>query len=275
MNCEQAQEFIVDYVDHPEQVPVGARDHLKECADCGEEIAAIRRMNGLMERDRQTLNAPVDVRASVKKTIQEKLAESNGVVNLVLAFLIGLGMTWMAVQSLPVMGSTGWVAACGLWWGGLFVVGTTLMVGGMELSTGRTSTLASISTVSAGLVFGGIYLCPGIQGMTAFSEAVGLHSLLHRLAGPVGAYLLVGLLYALVPTAVVTVFVARNISNHWGMASVVAGLGFLLLLAPMVSVECSLLPPLGAGLLLLGMVVGSIGGPLGGLAVRYYVPRFR
>jgi len=275
VNCEKAQEYILDYVDHPEQVPTDARKHLKGCADCEKEITVVQRMNGLMETDKQTITTPVGVRSSVKETIREELTGSSGFVNLLLAFLIGLGMAWMAVQSLPVTGSTGWVASCGLWWGGLFVMGVTLMVGGIKISNGRTSAIASISTVSAGLVFGGLYLCPGVQGMTGFTEAIGLQSILHTLAGPAGAYLLVGFLYALIPTTVVTMIMAKNIPDQWGIGSGLAGLGFILLMAPMLYVECFLLPPLGAVLLLLGIVVGSIGGPLSGLAVRYYVPKFR
>lgn len=56
---------------------------------------------------------------------------------------------------------------------------------------------------------------------------------------------------------------------------ITAGVGFLLFMAPIIYVECSLLPPLGAGLLLLGIVVGSVGGPISGLILRYYTPGFR
>lgn len=275
MNCDDAQPYLIDYVDHPEQVPPAVGNHIKDCSDCGEAMASIRGMNALWEEERQTLRTPGPLRTTVRDTIRDELTDSIGVVKLVLAFLVGLGMAGMALQSLPAVESTGWVASCGLWWGGLFVIGSTLMVGGIKLSNGWTSTVAGISTVSAGIVFGGIFLCPGVHGMTGLAEAGGLRSFLHVLAGPVGSYLLVGLLYALVPTAVVTIVVAPNLPDHWGRASVFAGVGFLLLMAPMVYVECTLLSPLGAVFLLLGLIIGSVGGPLGGLFLRYHAPAFR
>ncbi len=78
MDCKRTQKQIVAYVDHPEQVSLEVREHLKDCPNCQEEVASIQRMIRLMGKHKTSMNTTESLRTIIKQAVHEKFDETAG-----------------------------------------------------------------------------------------------------------------------------------------------------------------------------------------------------
>lgn len=271
MDCQAIREQLIDYV-YSELAPedwVRVEQHLQGCTGCREELAALQRVTttldqwqvpeppaGLVERTMARIRTAAAEAPAVGG--REEVPPSTPFLALVLGGLAAAASLGLTAHLIPLQEAPLMVAVLGVLWvvlyGGLFLVALGRRV--------RLQHLARVALLAGGLAI----LFTPVLSIPEVVEACSAW-----LAGAKGSLALnallfvVGGLYTAAPLLVAHVVMGRQPRQGPSSQGLASGLLYLMLIAPVVYLQCAALA-LGVGATwMAGGIVGVLGGGPAGM----------
>ena len=286
--CQSFQENFLPYLNN-ELDPVqqeALKEHLQECKKCELEFLHMQRVwQVLGQWDDEPVSPQVasSILAMGKGMVvasgsglQEK--EIHGIFKFIVPLVLGLvatllssGIIFSRMEFFPTHPLK--LMAIGSLWTFLYTVVFSVLL--YENTSGKLTSwrsFAKASLVAIGL-FSVFTLISPVPHSIHFCRYYSVTQPLFQRLSVGGSFFLFGALYALIPMAIAAYLSGGISERHFFTRGSLAGLLFILLVAPGIYLQCA---PFTIGVLLVwfgGTVVGSVIGGVMGLLVRYQVKR--
>lgn len=285
MTCEKAQTLLMSYLTGETGGSEKHRleNHIESCNLCAGELHTMRGVWQALEAwedkpvpapiEQEILNTAGDAAAAatdlrnINRLFFRKLLKPIAPLAMGLAaavFSAGVLSSRMNLSEIHPLGLT----AVGALWTGIYgIIFYILFVAGKtEAGSWRDFARASIAAIGIFLAFTLISPLPSSVNFCRYYAVT--QPIIERISIG-GSFFVFGALYALIPMIIATYFSGSRSGNHPFAKGSLAGVMFVMLLAPSIYLQCA---PFAIGVLLVwfgGALLGSVVGGIIGYWVRY------
>lgn len=274
MSCEEVRALLIEYLyqELPEEAGVRVQAHLSACEACQKELSAFQALSstldrweappapsGLTERTLTRLTKAGVTAGRISAFLQPLLPFLFGAIAVVTAFfLVTLGkpQPQRTILTYGVVGAL-WAAL----FAGLFF--TTFQ------AKHRQKSPAAMALVAAGLA---LAITPFLSIPTVVEACLTWLEGVKNGLMVNGFLFAMGSLYTALPILVSSFFLGRRREARVGKAGLLSGLLYLLLIAPVIELQCASLAFQITLIWTMGAVVGSLAGGPGGLWLARWRP---
>lgn len=286
MKCENVQRHFMSYLaeETSEEEKLAFEAHESECSSCSNELQELRHVwhsletwedqrvpdhveEGILSAARKVViaiheNVWVSSWVSFKKLLRPMVPLAMGLAAAV--FSAGILSSRMNLSEIHPLGLT----AVGALWTGIYGIVFYILfaAGKAEASSWHDFARASIAAIGIFLAFTLISPLPSSVNFCRYYAVT--QPIIERISIS-GSFFVFGALYALIPMSIATYFSGSRSGNHPFAKGSLAGVMFVMLLAPSIYLQCA---PFAIGVLLVwfgGALLGSVVGGIIGYWVRY------
>ena len=286
MKCKNIQKHFMSYLaeEASEEDKLRFEAHVSECSSCSNKLHELRHLwNSLETWEDQPVpdhveegilstacKAVIAVQedvwasswASFKKLLRPMAPLAMGLVAAVLS--AGILSLRMNLSTIHPLGLT----AVGALWTGIYAIIFHILfsTGKGEARSWRNFARASIAAIGIFLAFTLISPVPSSVNFCRYYAVT--QPIIERISIG-GSFFVFGALYAFIPMSIATYFSGSRSGNHPFAKGSLAGVMFVMLLAPSIYLQCA---PFAIGVLLVwfgGALLGSVVGGIIGYWVRY------